>query len=68
LGDGFTLPEAAGRDAGSEFLTVREVARRLRVSTAAVYRLCARGELAHVRVLNVIRIPAKAVDSGALKG
>jgi excisionase family DNA binding protein len=62
------LPEAAGRDAGSEqYLTVREVARRLQVSTATVYKLCARRELAHVRVLNVIRIPAKAVDSGASK-
>jgi excisionase family DNA binding protein len=48
-------------------LTVREAARFLRVSTATVYKLCARGELAHVRVLNVIRIPAKVVDSGALK-
>ena len=42
------------------FLTVREAARALRVSTATVYKLCAREELAHVRVLNVIRIPAKA--------
>ncbi len=39
-------------------LSVREVARVLRVSTATVYKLCARGELAHLRVLNVIRIPA----------
>jgi excisionase family DNA binding protein len=38
-------------------LTVREAARVLRVSTATVYKLCARGELAHMRVLNVIRIP-----------
>jgi len=30
----------------------------LKVSTATVYKLCARGELGHVRVLNVIRIPA----------
>jgi len=43
------------------FLTVREAARVLKVSTATVYKLCARGELAHVRVLNVIRIPAAAV-------
>jgi excisionase family DNA binding protein len=48
-------------------LTVREAARFLRVSTATVYKLCARGELAHVRVLNVIRIPAKVVESGALE-
>ena len=36
--------------------SVRDVARRLRVSTATVYRLCERGELHHVRVSNAIRI------------
>jgi excisionase family DNA binding protein len=58
------------RDSGSvtdgppgHLLTVREAARLLRVSTATVYKLCARGELAHVRVLNVIRIPSGAVGS-----
>jgi excisionase family DNA binding protein len=47
-------------------LTVREVARVLRVSTATVYKLCARGELGHVRVLNSIRIPSEAL--GMLPG
>jgi excisionase family DNA binding protein len=62
------LPEA-GRHAGSElYLTVREVARRLRVSTATVYKLCARGELVHVRVLNVLRIPATALYAMATRG
>jgi hypothetical protein len=28
------------------------------VSTATVYKLCARAELQHVRVLNVIRVPS----------
>jgi excisionase family DNA binding protein len=42
-------------------LTVREAARVLRVSTATVYKLCTRGELAHVRVLNRIRIPEGAL-------
>jgi excisionase family DNA binding protein len=42
-------------------LTVREAARVLRVSTATVYKLCALGELAHVRVLNVIRIPERVL-------
>jgi len=37
-------------------LTVREVAAYLRVSTATVYELCARGKLRHVRVLNAIRV------------
>jgi excisionase family DNA binding protein len=62
------LPEDAGRDARSEqFLTVREVARRLRVSTATVYKLCARGGLAHIRVLNVLRVPAAAVQAMATR-
>ncbi len=42
-------------------LTVREVARGLAVSTATVYKLCASGKLRHVRLLNVIRVPASAV-------
>ena len=42
-------------------LTVREAAKVLRVSTATVYKLCARGELGHVRVMNVIRIPQGAL-------
>ena len=46
-------------------LTVREVARLLRVSTATVYKLCTRGELGCVRVLNVIRIPAGLVRGRA---
>jgi len=40
---------------------VAEAARVLRVSTATVYKLCARGELVQVRVLNVIRIPSEAM-------
>jgi excisionase family DNA binding protein len=47
-------------------LTVREAARVLRVSTATVYKLCARGELGHIRVLNSIRIPSEAM--GMLPG
>ena len=39
------------------FLTVREAARRLKVSTATVYKACARGEMPCVRVVNVLRIP-----------
>ncbi len=37
-------------------LTVRQVADRLGLSTATVYKLCDRGELAHVRISNAIRI------------
>jgi excisionase family DNA binding protein len=37
-------------------LSVREVAEALGVSTPLVYRLCASGALAHVRVSNAIRV------------
>ncbi len=42
-------------------LTVREAAGRLAVATATVYKLCARGALEHVRVLNALRIPPAAL-------
>ena len=37
-------------------LTVREVATQLGVSTATVYKLCARRQLPYVRVLGAMRI------------
>ena len=44
-------------DGGADhLLTVRQVAERLGVSTFTVYGLCERGELAHVRISNSIRI------------
>lgn len=42
-------------------LTVREAARRLGLCTKLVYDLCARGELAHYRLSNAIRIPGSAL-------
>ena len=42
-------------------LTVKEVAARLRVCTATVYRLCAAGELRHFRVGAAIRIGEDAL-------
>jgi excisionase family DNA binding protein len=42
-------------------LGVREVAERLRVCTATVYKLCASGALEHVRVVNSIRVSEAAV-------
>ena len=47
----------AGTAGEGPFLTVREVAARLRLSTATVYRICSAGELSHVRVSNTIRVP-----------
>jgi len=40
----------------NDLLSVREIAARLGVSTATVYKLCGHGELPHVRVSNAIRI------------
>jgi excisionase family DNA binding protein len=49
------LPERAA-------LTVREAARRLKVCTATIYRLCESARLPHLRVGNVIRIRPEALD------
>jgi len=43
-------------------LTVREVARALNVAPSTVYKLCAEGKLAHVRVSNAIRVHAAALQ------
>ena len=52
------ISEAEGRGSATigPFLTVREVATRLRVCTATVYDLCETGKLVHVRVNNAIRV------------
>jgi excisionase family DNA binding protein len=44
------------REVIAPLLTVRQVAERLGVCTATVYLLVDRGELAHVRVSNAIRV------------
>jgi excisionase family DNA binding protein len=54
-------PLAAVPRAPERYLTVREVAERLRVSTATVYAAVRRSEIPHVRVSNAIRIPASAL-------
>jgi excisionase family DNA binding protein len=46
-----------------QLLTVREVAARLRVSRATVYRLVQAGALPAIRVSNSIRVPAQALLS-----
>lgn len=51
-----------GVSGGSDrLLTVREVAERLQVSKATVYRLCEAGELDHVRVSNAVRVAPEAL-------
>ncbi len=50
------------RGLGAPLLTVRQVAERLGVCTAIVYALVGRGELAHVRVSNAIRINPAALS------
>ena len=42
-------------------LTVAEVARRLGVCPATVYKVCKAGRLGHVRVSNAIRVPEAAL-------
>ena len=49
-------------DALGRLLTVREVADRLRVSRATVYRLVQAGALPILRVSNSIRIPEAALE------
>jgi excisionase family DNA binding protein len=44
-------------------LSVTEVAELLSVSDATVYALCARGILAHVRILNAIRVAPAALNA-----
>jgi len=57
------LPSGAER-----LLTVREVAERLAICIATVYRLCERGALPHVRVSNAIRVRPADVDAFLTRG
>ncbi len=63
-----TTPTAAdlrALDGGrNRLLTVRDVARMLGVCDATVYKLCERGDLPHVRIVNSIWI--RQVDVKAL--
>ena len=61
-------PRAKDRQVGvprGALLSVADVARLLHVCEATVYKLCARGDLAHVRILNAVRIAPEAVDAFA---
>ena len=55
-----TTPTAADlyalRGGPEVLLTAAQVAQRLRVCTETVYRLCKRGELPHLRILDTVRV------------
>jgi excisionase family DNA binding protein len=57
------LAGASGVPDLTPLVTVREVAQRLQVRPVTVYRLCERGELAHLRVSNAIRILPEDLDA-----
>ncbi|WP_082207215.1 helix-turn-helix domain-containing protein [Corallococcus macrosporus] len=59
LGPVTVAPVASG---SGRLLTVREVAERLGVCRATVYRMCERGEVPHVRISNAMRIDAEALE------
>lgn len=52
---------AGGGGFSMSLLTARQVAEKLRICTATVYRLCERGELGYVRVSNAVRVPEAAL-------
>ena len=56
------MMRAPKRPIENPLLNVTEVARRLEVCTATVYKLCDRGALAHVRVLNAVRVLKRDLD------
>ena len=58
-----TTERDKGQSAGGPFLTVAEVAARMRVSKMTVYRLVHSGDLTAVRVGRSFRVPEQAVHT-----
>lgn len=57
-----------GPSVAPPLLTVGDVAKRLRVCTALVYRVCGRGELSHVRVGGAIRVAPEDLEAFIARG
>ncbi len=52
------MVQSGAIDVGSvRWVSVRELAAMLRVSTSTVYQAVAAGEISHARVSNAIRVP-----------
>jgi excisionase family DNA binding protein len=49
-------------------LTVKQAATALQVSTSTIYKLCAEGKFAHVRVSNAIRIESSTLERFSIGG
>ncbi len=56
----FGAPAVRDSQSGA-LLTVADVARRLGVCRATMYRICRAGQLGHVRISNAIRVPESAL-------
>jgi len=57
------LVGVVGGGGDAALLSVRDVAARLGVCAATVYRLAAEGQLAHVRVLNAVRVAPRDLEA-----
>jgi excisionase family DNA binding protein len=60
---GLGVVGAVGGGGDAALLSVRDGAARLGVCAATVYRLAAEGQLAHVRVLNAIRVAPRDLEA-----
>jgi excisionase family DNA binding protein len=60
--DGLATDDAVAQSVG-KLLNVRQVAKLLGMCPATIYRLCGRGELAHYRVRNAIRVDLMEVKA-----